>query len=145
MKHVKLFESFQSEKTKITINFGGSNPQAEWDATAIGIGKDPDEAALYASAAALRVHYSNEKEWIVSSIDDAKKEVLKKWWNDNDELNKIILKLKKGKIDTEAFQCDYGDSTIEKIQMEGPDMGFIVRFTVNDKDESPQDFDPGFE
>jgi hypothetical protein len=145
MKHVKLFESFNGEKTKITINFGGSNPYADWDATAIGISKNPDEAAFYASAAALRVHYSNERDWKITSIEDARKEVLEKWWNDNEGLNRIIKKLKKGKIDTEAFQCDYGDSTVERLQTESPDMGLIIDFTVNGKDELPSNFNPGFE
>ena len=53
-------------------------------------------------------------------------------------------KLKRGKIDREAFQCDYGDSTIEKIQTEIQDMGLIAGFTVNEKDKMPPNFDPGF-
>jgi hypothetical protein len=98
MKHVRLFEDFNqsSKKTKIELYLEGSNPDVNYSCTAVGVGYNPREAAMYCIMAAVTFILSGDSAPVPQDLNNFE-EVVEDFIL-KDELEKSLDLLERGEV-----------------------------------------------
>jgi hypothetical protein len=104
MKHIKLFESFSEEKTKIEMNLTGTNPDVEYGCTAVGVGNTPGEAARFVLQAAC--DWLRNADASIHIKDFSKFEDTVSDYVEDDELEEVLEMLEIGEIKTFGIFTD---------------------------------------
>jgi hypothetical protein len=139
MKHVKLFESFNEEKTKITINFK-IHTDGILEGKSVGISKNPLYSAMFALAAADNwIKIGPENDLTVQTLQHAS-EIIKEFYTD-EEAYSLLSGIENGIINPE-FYTDEGSSSrvscnVEKVKSTWPDGGYIFSAKVDGNQQVP--------
>lgn len=126
MRHVKLFEIFSSgisspkeeDGTYIELEFKVTNPDIEYNGIAIGVSKDPLEAAAFCLSAAWKfIVYGKDSE--VYDSQEAYDILMNDMFTSKEKALSHLNKIKSGIFPENMFGWSEGECKVRKMKLYG--------------------------